>query len=228
MLRLRRFAIKSVLTMLTMGALSGIAAADSVFDLNSFINGDLPLGTVSAVFHQNVSGTITLSLESHLTSASEFISGIGFNVNPSFTDFANLTIGGCVAGTGSCADTITKATDSSFNPTSIGKFDIVFDWAGSNHGFGGSDIVQYTLSYSGSQSSLFNENLFNAVSTPGPSGKGPYYAAVKIQGIPPDGSGELADTNGPGTSAVPEPASLALIGSGLVLVTRKLRKNRKA
>jgi hypothetical protein len=142
----------------------------------------------------------------------EFVSDWGFNLKTSFTDFSKISFSPVSDANASFADTTSAGAALTFNPASIGKFNIFFDWTGSNHAFGPGGVVVYDLIYTGAQT--FNASLFNATSD---NGAGSYFTAAKIQGIPPSGqSGELGNTTGPTVTAVPEPGTTVLAFTGLI------------
>ena len=195
-------------------------SADLTFAVATPINGTTPLGTLNAAFVDNGAGIVDLTMTSNLSNASEFISHWGFNYVSTFTDVSNLAvIFQSSTGTVRLADTVnTTLNNGTFHPPSVGKFDLVFAWTGSDHSFGPSSSITYELIYTGSQT--FNSSTFDATSSGGSISGAPFYSAAKIQGIPRGGqSGELGNNTGPGGEettqlVVPEPSTLAIAGLG--------------
>jgi hypothetical protein len=214
--RLSSLVVGAVVFVLTQGgAPARILADDLTFDVATFVGtGTTPSGTLTAEVKDISSGVVDVTLTSNLTSGtSQFISDWGFNYVSTFTDYTNLSIG-FVSSTGgvSKADSIDSGAGSDFNPTSIGKFNLIFHWSGSDHTFGPGGSVTYQFTYTGTQT--FNADTFIAQSTGGSDSQAPFYSAAKVQGIGTSkGSGELANINGP-MSTTPEPSTLLIGGFG--------------
>jgi hypothetical protein len=224
-----------VAAVLIVTGLTRSASADIVYDVSTPINGTTPVGTLTAEFDDKSSGVVdlTMTFNNHAGSTGEFISDWGFNVKSTFTDFAHLAISTVSKTIGHYADTaVAGPSDDSqtFNPTSIGKFDVLFKWTGSDHTFIPGGKVVYEFKYTGTQT--FDASTFDAVSSGGSVAHAPFYTAAKIAGIPPGGnSGELGNYTGPHTplKPVPEPSTLALAGlGGLGLISYRWRKRSRA
>jgi len=207
------------------------ASADIIYNVSTPINGTTPSGTLQASFVDKSAGVVELKMTSNLSATGEFVMDWGFNVVPTFTDFAHLAISKVSTTNATFANTaVAGPTDdaNTFNPSSIGKFDVLFDWKGSNHGFGPGGVVVYDFKYTGSQT--FDTATFVAQSTGGSVPLAPFYTAAKIAGIPSGGqSGELGNVHGP-LAPTPEPSSLALGFLGIVVcaATAWQRRNRRA
>jgi len=183
--------------------------ADLMFDVATPINGDIPQGTLQAAFADKGAGIVDLTMTSNLTGSSEFIGDWGFNFTLNVSKLKVTLLSS--TGTVSSKDTVATAFNGTFNPPSVGNFNLV--WAANDHSFGPSSSITYQLTYSGS--GTFNSSTFDATST-GSTG-GPLYSAAKIQGIPGADSGELGNNSGPTLtteSVAPEPSTLAIAGLG--------------
>jgi hypothetical protein len=197
------------------GTPARVLADDLIFNDVTPVNGSTPSGTLSAEVKDVSAGVVDVTLTSNLTSGSgQFIADWGLNYQTTFTDYSNLSIS-FVTSTGgaSKADTVTSGSPSAFDPTSIGNFNLIFAWTGSDHTFGPGSSVTYKLTYSGSQT--FNADTFIAQSMGGSNSNAPFYSAAKVAGISGGGpgSGELANLNGP-MSVTPEPSTLLIGGFG--------------
>jgi hypothetical protein len=194
------------------------------FDSNTTLSGNpIPNGSsLKAVITDVASDEVTIKMDASNLSAigPQFISNWGFNIDPTlaFTS-ANLTVVGSPVLTGgvSAADAVTIGNDNgAFNPPSAGKFDVVFQWTGSDHSFQHGATVTYTLKYTGT--GTLDAASFNFPTTGGDKA----YTLTKIQGF--GGSGELG-RNTPG--AVPEPNSLVLAAVASLVGLGVLARRRR-
>jgi hypothetical protein len=172
------------------------------YTLSTTVNGTSPTSTepwLTAVF-ENVTGGVKLTLTSSLDVGSEFITAVGFNLNPSLTPTAPAMLTGN-------ANAITAGVNNlQVNGNAVSGFDFVITWLSSNAGgganrFNGNDVN--TFFFSG-----LDENDFNYANA-----SGTYtglFIAAKVQGIPPQSaSGDIA-AYGPdeNTPAIPEPSTV--------------------
>jgi hypothetical protein len=198
------------------------AQADTLtYELSFVFSGNTPScnGTggscVTASFSSSTTGTVTLTLTSHFTDAGEFLSELYLNTtgNPS-----GITVSGNPTGDYTHTEDCCKADGD-------GLYDILVGKAGDHLLDSGTTTVTLTFSGTG-----ITAATFNALSTDA-GGAGPFNAAVHIQGITnataggnscsgwvSDGSGQTANVTGTcgGTSNVPEPSTLLLLGTGVV------------
>ena len=70
-----------------------MALAQASFELGTVLGGDTPTSTapwLTVTFTDSLAGQVTLTLQSHLDSASEFFGEVAFNLDPAF-DPASLS-----------------------------------------------------------------------------------------------------------------------------------------
>jgi hypothetical protein len=215
-------------------------AAMVTFDYTiEFSGATAPVGPapwLRAVFNDDVDnngydGFVTLSLTALNLTGSEFVPSFYFNLNPT-KNVSSLSVTG-IDTSDVAWWTVSKGTNA-YKADGDGLYDLRFNLptGGSQSGrFKGGDELVYKI---GGISGLKAMD-FNYLSHPD-GGKGPFLTAAKVQGIGPSGSqsgwvaGFLQNGGGgPSTfSPVPEPGSLLLLGSGLMLAGRSLRKRRLA
>jgi hypothetical protein len=224
---LGRLAVLAALTGLAL--LPAANANGAVYTLNTAFNGTAPTSTppwLTADFETVSTGTVTLTLTSGLEVASEFITEIGFNVNPSIVP-SDLSIAKTSGSPSPVNNGIHQATqnvqDLNGGGTTGKGFDVLIDWATANNGnrFGGSDSVTFTITLAG-----LTAADFDFVNAGGPNGDSTLaHVGAHVQGIPTDRSGAIKDG-----SAVPEPSTL-LVWSGLGVLGLALawrKRNRVA
>jgi hypothetical protein len=189
------------------------ATPSLTFVLDTTFNGATPTSTppyLTATFATVTPGTVALSLTSSLETASEFISQVAFNVSPAITP-SSLTIAPFVGNSGFTNPTVLATTDNAQNLPGGGAqafgFDVLlsFSTAGAATRFNDSDIAQFLIT----GIPTLTENDFNFTNS-----ADALFIAAHVQGIPVLGGGTTSGAVT--TAAIPEPASLALLGSALL------------
>lgn len=212
--------IKGLIAALALAVTGSVNAGVLTFELDHEFSGAVaPSGTgpwLTATFDDNGSaGTVTLSLEANLSSG-EFIDNFYFNLDPNLHPINDLSIStpyapelsGWVRGPDCC-----KADGDGFYDVQLNFYN-----SGANR-FDATDIVTVYLIGNG-----ITASSFDYLSAPG-GGKGPFLAASHVQGTGAGNqdSGWIAPSNG--TTQIPAPASMLLLGIGL-LGLGFARKNR--
>ena len=160
---------------------------------------------------------------------SEFITGVYLS---NTTNPAQLTANEVSDSNGALEDVLFGAD--AFQADGDGKYDILFDFSSNPPRFTNGETYVVDFNWTGGSLTLAS---FNILAAPG-GGHGPFFAAAHLQGISTgDGSTWIADGNGgsgdcPGctptpTGVVPEPASMFLLGSGLLGLAGYRRRARR-
>ena len=160
---------------------------------------------------QNIAGGVRVTVTNNLVDPGAFLGALYLN-----TSVAPLVgaVGTCVscAATGGQTMTFNFGSDA-FQADGDGRYDILVDFstaAASRLTPGETIVFDITSTTPG-----FTSDSFLVFSAPG-GGNGPFQAAAHIQGLPDGGSDFVSE--------VPEPASLLLLGSGLIGVATGLRR----
>jgi hypothetical protein len=186
------------------------AAADTItFSGPVISDNDVPYTVFDGVIdYSYASGVLTLDLQNDTADPYEYtLSVLAFNVSSDVTGMSILNDGGL-------SNTSLTAND---RGDGFGWFDYVFDLGQGNNGItaGNSEVVTFNVTGSG----LDTSDFFTGLSTGG--GLDPQVATIHFTRGPDDDSAWVS----PDSPGVPEPASVSLLGLGLLgLVTRRIRR----
>jgi hypothetical protein len=188
------------------------------FRPNLIITGDSNV-TIPPLFVEVVQdgSDIILSMQANLAATTEFIGNVRMNLDPSIDpDSLTFTFLDGTTDIDVPNDVhITTAANGISQPPSppgTGGFDIGFDFPPppGNTVFDGNELIEWTVTCTGTNCDQFGVTSFNFVNSGG------FRICTHVQGVPGEGEGSTLVCGTPGSNNVPEPATLALLGAGLL------------
>ena len=213
---MKKFAVLVSAVLLVFGFAITDARASLVYNLNGVFNGVSPTSTapyLTATFTTVTTGIVTLTLQASLETASEFIGEIAFNVASIIP--ATLAFTPSAGTPGADLSATTQNAQNLNGGGNTGKgFDFLLNFDANT--LNDSVLFEYTITASGITEASFNDQTSSGL-----------YIGAHIQGILLNGGTTSGAVTGTGTSAVPIPSAVWLLGSGLIGLVAVRRRFRK-